>query len=408
MKKLIIGLAQMAHFIVAHRKMSFAVRSVQLTPFCSRSSNCIQLCKSYITRVIAIAMLLTPGLAFAANNDVQMGTSDTQFSVNGATVTIGGSASSTVETIVVDSTTFDLTFAAGSTVTMTAPEINVVSMTTVQQTTSSCSNGVTTLVINASIAGSATIRPGTTACATAVASSGGGTITGLIGGGGGGGGGGTVSAPTILPKSPVASVAAAAAAVTSAPAPTPAPSTPSSSGVNFGSDFGIGDKGANVIALQTFLEIKGFLVMPPGVPKGQFGGLTKKALQAYQKSMGISPTGYVGPKTRLALNAGGVAPTATVPSATTPTTSGLTVTGSFTRDLEVGYEGADVQQLQVFLNTHGFVIATSGSGSAGNETTRFGGLTKKALAKFQAANGIKPAVGYFGPKTRSIVNGMLK
>lgn len=368
--------------------------------------------KKFIRKAITTAILLSPVLAFAANNDVQMGTSDTQFSVNGATVSIGGSASSTVEIIVVDSTTFDLTLAAGSTMTITAPEINVVSMSPVQQTTSSCSNGVTTLTINANTAGSATIRPSATACATAAASSGGGTVTGLIGGGGGGGGGG---APAILPKSPTASVAAAAAATTPAPTPAPTPASitpsgaPSSSGVNFGSDFGMGDKGANVATLQTFLEAKGFLTMPTGTPKGQFGGLTKKALQAYQKSMGISPTGYVGPKTRIALNAAGAIPTVVIPTPTSPApSSGLTVTGLFTRDLEVGAEGADVQQLQVFLNTHGFVITASGSGSVGNETTRFGGLTKKALAKFQAANGIKPASGYFGPKTRLIINGMLK
>ena len=79
---------------------------------------------------------------------------------------------------------------------------------------------------------------------------------------------------------------------------------------------------------------------------------------------------------------------------------------AFARNLEVGMTGDDVMGLQVFLNTHGYVIAASGPGSPGNETTKFGGLTRAALVKFQKANGISPAAGYFGPKTRAVVNGM--
>jgi peptidoglycan hydrolase-like protein with peptidoglycan-binding domain len=66
----------------------------------------------------------------------------------------------------------------------------------------------------------------------------------------------------------------------------------------------------------------------------------------------------------------------------------------------MGSIGNDVKNLQIFLNTHGFTIATTGPGSAGHETTMFGSLTKAALAKFQKANKITPAVGYFGLITR--------
>lgn len=79
---------------------------------------------------------------------------------------------------------------------------------------------------------------------------------------------------------------------------------------------------------------------------------------------------------------------------------------AFARNLEIGATGNDVKGLQVFLNTHGYQVATSGAGSPGNETTRFGNATKAALIKFQKANGILPAAGYFGPKTRAVVNGM--
>lgn len=83
------------------------------------------------------------------------------------------------------------------------------------------------------------------------------------------------------------------------------------------------------------------------------------------------------------------------------TTVGAGSSYSFTRDLTLGSTGADVQVLQQWLNANGYTVAASGAGSAGNESTYFGNLTKVALAKYQAAKGITPAVGYFGPITRS-------
>jgi len=76
----------------------------------------------------------------------------------------------------------------------------------------------------------------------------------------------------------------------------------------------------------------------------------------------------------------------------------------FSGDLKAGSRMDDVRMLQVFLNSHGYTIAISGPGSAGSETTTFGSLTKAALAKYQKAKGITPAVGYFGPITRAAVN----
>jgi peptidoglycan hydrolase-like protein with peptidoglycan-binding domain len=66
--------------------------------------------------------------------------------------------------------------------------------------------------------------------------------------------------------------------------------------------------------------------------------------------------------------------------------------------------GADVKQLQIFLNSQGFNVSETGVGSPGQETTYFGPLTQKAVAKFQKAIGIAPAVGYFGPITRAFIN----
>lgn len=78
----------------------------------------------------------------------------------------------------------------------------------------------------------------------------------------------------------------------------------------------------------------------------------------------------------------------------------------FTRDLDVGDTGLDVQQLQKYLNAAGFTVAETGPGSMGNETQYFGFATQAALISFQKKYNISPAVGYFGPLTRSIINGI--
>jgi len=75
----------------------------------------------------------------------------------------------------------------------------------------------------------------------------------------------------------------------------------------------------------------------------------------------------------------------------------------FMRDLYVGIYGEDVKQLQRYLNNNGYVLTDSGFGSIGNETKFFGVLTRQALSEFQKNHNISPAVGYFGPITRSAI-----
>jgi peptidoglycan hydrolase-like protein with peptidoglycan-binding domain len=74
----------------------------------------------------------------------------------------------------------------------------------------------------------------------------------------------------------------------------------------------------------------------------------------------------------------------------------------FTRDLQVGSVGPDVEALQKFLiakNTGKAAIALAANGT----TERFGQLTKSALKEYQKANGIVPATGNLGPKTRIFI-----
>jgi len=74
-------------------------------------------------------------------------------------------------------------------------------------------------------------------------------------------------------------------------------------------------------------------------------------------------------------------------------TSGTGSTGSaacsFTRALTVGAKGDDVTCLQTYLSGTGHFTYTGAKGY-------FGSITQTAVAAWQAANGVAPAVGYFG------------
>lgn len=73
----------------------------------------------------------------------------------------------------------------------------------------------------------------------------------------------------------------------------------------------------------------------------------------------------------------------------------------FNRDLFLGCRGYDVQCLQNFLKARGFLDI--------EQTTDYFGLaTKKAVSAFQKANNISPIGGFFGSKTRALINNNLQ
>ncbi len=78
----------------------------------------------------------------------------------------------------------------------------------------------------------------------------------------------------------------------------------------------------------------------------------------------------------------------------------------FTRDMDEGISGQDIFSLQKILNADpDTAIAATGPGSPGQETNHFGGLTKKAVQKFQIKYGIAgpsdSGYGIAGPRTRA-------
>jgi peptidoglycan hydrolase-like protein with peptidoglycan-binding domain len=157
----------------------------------------------------------------------------------------------------------------------------------------------------------------------------------------------------------------------------------------FLNNLNIGSTGADVTALQTILNQKGFF---QGPISGYFGALTAAAVKKFQTANGVSPLGNVGPATRAALND----LQNSSASSTSAGTAGTTSTKyTFTSSLSVGSTGADVTALQNRLTSEGVY--------SGPITGTFGPLTRAAVEKYQTAHGISP-IGQVGPATRAALN----
>jgi hypothetical protein len=107
-------------------------------------------------------------------------------------------------------------------------------------------------------------------------------------------------------------------------------------------------------------------------------------------------------------SSGGYTATSSLASSTPPLAApppGTTNPYRFIRNLSFGDRRSEVKKLQQFLNTQLAPIALGTSpGATGFETNYYGPATRAAVAAYQKANGITPAVGYFGPITRKKIN----
>ncbi len=88
--------------------------------------------------------------------------------------------------------------------------------------------------------------------------------------------------------------------------------------------------------------------------------------------------------------------------------SAAATSGALTVNLSLGQEHPQVRALQKILNGGGFVLTNEGPGSPGNETTKYGGLTRNAVRRFQCSRKIvcegdehSSGYGFVGPRTRA-------
>lgn len=267
-------------------------------------------------------------------------TTDTVLSVNGITINVSGS-SAAIESIIVNSTNFSVTLLSGSSFQATAPgREQLVVDNTDDATGSVCNDSQSVIGYVATKTMTVVVTPSTTLCATAVTST-------PLGGGGGGGG----SATPVTPAIPAATTTPV---VTTTPAVPATPATPAKSA-----------SGLSASQVQSILAV--------------LASFDADAATIASVKASLEGTPVTGSATSAAV-------------------------GVFKANLTIGSLGNEVKALQEYLNAHGYQVASSGPGSPGSETTRFGSLTKAALIKFQKAKGITPAVGYFGPITRAAVN----
>ena len=226
-------------------------------------------------------------------------------------------------------------------------------------------------------------------------------------GGGGGGGGGGSSAPLCKKIAPTTTAELKGLAV------------------SLTKNLSLNAKNPAVITLKKFLKASGCKVKKVD---DLLDKDTVKVLKSYQKVHGIKVTGVFDAAT-MAYIKGGVTPAKVVnkteqtrllesllaqiallkaelqkrsgstPQATVPN---KTIRLSSTPNLSLGTEHPIVKELQRFLNESGFIVASSGSGSFGFESTLFGERTKAALIKFQLYWRLAPT-GIYDTATQALV-----
>jgi len=178
-------------------------------------------------------------------------------------------------------------------------------------------------------------------------------------------------------------------------------------------DLTIGSRGEDVLALQKQLLLANVGAAAQALADvgatGYFGALTKSAVLEYQLAYHITPAnGYYGIETQQVLS-----PEThdEIPAPKIPIPEPITVTQKLISSVDVpqinltnGDHGDAVTWLQTFLieqHTGSVAAELQDVGATGY----FGPLTTRALAEYQGAQGIRPAVGYYGSVTRQYIIG---
>ena len=151
-------------------------------------------------------------------------------------------------------------------------------------------------------------------------------------------------------------------------------------GLSNGSSYSFGLTATNTVGTGSSIGINATPNQGHAVPLWALGGY----------SVSANPTQQVT-----------VTPVAITPTPVAAPTNTPSV--QFNQTLSFGMTSADVLALQKFLNTHGYVIAQSGAGSLGHETSYFGIKMRDAVKRYQKAHTL-PQSGMVGPMTRTALN----
>ena len=165
--------------------------------------------------------------------------------------------------------------------------------------------------------------------------------------------------------------------------------TPAFALTQISSQLDPGESNTDVTSLQQFLSAYPNWY-PSAIVNGTFDAATRAAVIRFQAAYGLAQVGRVGPQTRDRINAI-ITGSGTVPSASS---------GQIMSQLDLGQTSQDVTNLQTYLaNSTTFY-------PSGRVTGYFGGLTRAAVIRFQAAYGLAQ-VGRVGPQTRDKLNQLI-
>ena len=172
--------------------------------------------------------------------------------------------------------------------------------------------------------------------------------------------------------------------------------------------FGLNVAMKNVSALAFRLPLRTRPAPPPISPTENSG--SKRSTSIAEQIRNLVAMGKMVEAQAIAAKWSTLLASTTIPAAGVNHSASVAV---FHRTLKLGMSGADVLALQRYLNTHGFVLASSGPGAPGQETDRFGRLTFNALVAFQNAHAtailapqhLSSGTGIFGPGTIAFLQG---